>query len=190
MLTTEQKQENRMKFLELLGKLDIDLTDLSKYLDEIDYFEKPVNAANFRSYPGGLCSYALDLHTMIRKLGNAFFPGQYTDADYVKVALFRDLYRAELYEQYNKNVKDDSTGMWCSVPAYRVKEVRPVFGEIGFSSYMIAKYFVKFSDEQVEAICYGRVNDSGTDMREVQRIYPLVTLIRMADMAISNFGDN
>lgn len=39
MLTDEQKFENKKRYLELLAKLGIDLTQILKYLEKINYFE-------------------------------------------------------------------------------------------------------------------------------------------------------
>ena len=55
MLNETQLYNNKMKFLELLGKLNIDLTELVKYLDANDYFNKPASSQYFRPYAGGLC---------------------------------------------------------------------------------------------------------------------------------------
>lgn len=183
-LTPEQKQRNTIKFIELLGKLNIDLTSLSKYLDEIGYFDAPANNQQFKAYPGGLCEYALDTYYELCQLVNAYMPGVYTEEDVIKVALFKDIYRAVMYEGYMKNTKDENTGTWISMPAFRTKEERPTFGDIGFSSYMIAKRFINFTDEQVEAIVHSRSTDLYTkDIHNILREYPLVTFTRMADLA-------
>ncbi|MBO5423989.1 MAG: hypothetical protein J6A25_00580 [Lachnospiraceae bacterium] len=184
MLTPEKKQNNTKKFIELLSKLNIDLTEISKYLDEIGYFDAPANNQQFKAYPGGLCEYALDTCFELAQLVNAYCPGRYTEQDVIKVALFKDLYRAVMYEGYMKNTKDEATGTWISVPAYRTKEERPMFGDIGFSSYMIAKRFIGFTDEQTEAIIHSRSTDLYVkDIHNILRAYPLVTLTRMADLA-------
>lgn len=183
-ITPELKQANTMKYLELLSKLNVDITELVKYLEEIKYFDAPASTQYFRVYPGGLCQYALDVYYELAQLCNAYFPGKYTEEDIIKVALFKDLYRAEMYESFTKNIKDETTGIWVSTPAYRVKEDRPAFGELGFSSYMIAKRFISFSDEQIEAIVHTKGTDLYTkDIHNVLREYPLVTLTKMADLA-------
>lgn len=187
MLTEEIKYQNKMQFLDLVSKLGIDMTQLTKYLDSVDYFEKPATAQYFRSYPGGLCAYALDTYRELAQLCNAYFPGRYSQEDVIKVALFKDIYRAEMYEAYNKNIKDDATGQWSSKLAYKTKEVRPTFGDLGFSSYMIAKYFINFTDEQIEAICHCKSSEFTADLKDIQRSYPLVTLTKMADLAVYNF---
>jgi hypothetical protein len=50
------------------------------------------------------------------------------------------------------------------------------------SSYMIAKRFFDFTDEQIEAIIYSKPSDFAPDIHDVMRQYPLVTLTRMAEM--------
>jgi hypothetical protein len=192
MLTQEQILANKTKYLELLSKLGVDLTTFSKYLDSVDYFNKPASPQYFKSYPGGLCQYALDTYYELGSLANAYFPGRYSQEDIIKVALFRDIYRAEMYEGFQKNVKNDETGQWESVPAYRLKEDRPTYGDLGFSSYMTVNHFFQFTDEQIEAIVQSRPLDNYTnDLHDILKSYPLVTLARMADMAATCFeGEN
>jgi hypothetical protein len=185
MLTLEQKNNNEIKFMELLSKLNIDLTELNKFLDSLDYFNKPASTQYMGAYPGGLCEHALRAAHELGVLCNAYFPGRYTEEDVIKVALFKDLYKATMYEAYMKNVKDEETGQWTSVPAYKTKEGanRPVFGNIGFSSYMQIKSFIPLTNEQIEAIVYSCPSDFAPDIHDVFRAYPLVTLTRMAEIA-------
>ena len=188
-LTDEKKFENKQKWLELASRLGIDLTALNKYLDAVDYFNAPATTKFYKSYAGGLCEQALALYNELAQLCNAYYPGKYTEEDVIKVALFKDLYKAEFYEAYSRNIKNDETGKWESRLEYRVKEIRPTFGELGFSSYMIAKYFTTFTDEQIEAIMYsslGMENGYKTpDIYEVIKSYPLVLLTHMAELAAS-----
>ena len=181
MLSNDQIYENKLKFVELLTKLNVDLTAFSKFLDSVDYFNKPASTQHFRAYPGGLCKYALDLCHELGVLCNAYFPGRYKEEDVIKVALFRDLYRALLYEEYDKNTQVN--GSWTTTKAYKYKEDRPTFGDMGFSSYMVAKHFFDFTDEQIEAITQSDTNASyAGDIHDIMRSYPLVTLTKMADM--------
>jgi hypothetical protein len=71
------------------------------------------------------------------------------------------------------------------VPAYKTREGgnRPVYGELGFSSYMQIRDLVPLTTEQIEAIVYSRISDFAPDIHDVFRSYPLVTLARMAEMA-------
>lgn len=185
MLTVEQKNSNEIKFMELLTKLNIDLTELNKFLDQIDYFNKPYSTQHVGAYRGGLCEYAIKFAHELGVLCNAYYPGKYTEEDVIKVALFKDIYRATAYEEYMRSVKNEATGQWDSVLSFRTKEgaSRPVFGDIGFSSYMQIKDLISLTQEQIETIVYSRVSDFGPDMHDVLRQYPLVTLARMAELA-------
>lgn len=189
MLTGEKILENKLEYLKLLTVLNVDLTDFSRYLDAVDYFNKPASTQYFRAYQGGLCQYALDLYYELSQLANAYFPGKYTQEDIIKVALFKDLYRAELYEEYNKNVQEN--GNWVSVKAYKYRDNRPTFGDLGFSSYMVAKHFFDFTDEQIEAITQADARESyAGDIHDIMRSYPLVPLTKMADIVASYLEQN
>lgn len=185
MLTQEQKNNNEIRFMELLTRLNIDLTNINKLLDEVDYFNKPASTQYMGAYPGGLCEYALRSAHELGVLCNAYFPGRYSEEDVIKVALFKDLYKATMYEAYMKNVKNESTGQWEMVPAYKVREgsARPVFGDARFSAYMQIKDLVPLTNEQIEAIVYASPSDYAPDIHDVFRSYPLVTLTRMAELA-------
>ena len=182
MLDQEKIYQNKLKFMELLTKLNVDLTDFSKFLDAVDYYNKPASTTYFKAYQGGLCQYALDLYYELCQLVNAYAPGKYTEEDVIKVALFKDLYRAILYEECKKNVYVD--GKWQEVKSYKYKEDRPTFGDLGFSSYMVAKHFFDFTDEQIEAITQADTKEQyAGDIHDILRSYPLVTLTKMACLA-------
>ena len=55
MLDQEKIYQNKLKFMELLTKLNVDLTDFSKFLDAVDYYNKPASTTYFKAYQGGLC---------------------------------------------------------------------------------------------------------------------------------------
>ena len=191
MLDENKIYQNKVTYLQLLTRLNIDLTAFYKYLDTIDYFNKPASTTYFKAYAGGLCQYALDLYFELCQLVNAYFPGKYSEQDVIKVALLKDLYRAECYESYLKNQKNDISGQWETVPAFRYKEQRPTFGDINFGSYMIAKRYIDFSEEQIEAIIQsGAKNDYAGDIHTILRTYPLVTLTKMADLAATYIDEN
>jgi hypothetical protein len=187
MLTLEQKNNNEIKFMELLAKLNIDLTNITKLLDSVDYFNKPASTQYSGAYAGGLCEYALRFAHELGILCNAYYPGKYSEEDVIKVALFKDIYKATMYEAYQKNVKDDTTGQWTTVPAYKTKEgiSRPVFGDFALSSYFQIKNFISLTDEQSLAIIHSTGNFP-PDIHDVMRTYPLVALTRMAEIATTH----
>lgn len=184
MLTAEQKNNNEIKFMELLSRLNIDLTELNRFLDKVNYFNAPASTQYFRAYPGGLCEHTLIVAHELGVLCNAYYPGRYTEEDVIKVALLKDVYKATMYEAYMKNVKDEASGQWVTVPAYKTREAntRSVFGDFALSSYFQIKNFISLTDEQSLAIIHSTGNFP-PDIHEVMRTYPLVALTRMADTA-------
>lgn len=184
MLTDEQKYANQMKYIELLSRLNIDLTNITAYLNNINYFDAPATTQYNGSYAGGLCEQALKVCFELGQLCNAYYPNKYTEADIIKVALLKDVYRAELYEPYQKNVKNDQTGQWEQIGAYKNKDQRPVYGDLGFSSYMAIRNLIQLTDEQIEAIVQNStLNNFSVDIHEIYKQYPLVTLTKMAELA-------
>lgn len=187
MLSDKQKLENKLKYIELLGSIGVDLTEFAKYLDHIDFFEKPATTSQFRAYRGGLCQCAIDTYFELSQLCNAYMPGRYSNEDIIKVSLLKDIYRAELFEETTINRKSKETGQWVEELCFRTKDVknRPTFGEMNFSSYMIVKHFFPLTDEQVEAIMYSSEFARADDINDVLRSYPLVALTKMANIAVS-----
>lgn len=176
MLTTTQIQENKIKYIELLMKLNFDLTDLMTYLEAVNYFEAPNTTQYFRAYTGGLCQTALDLYNALKAQADRYWPDRYTEQDIIVVALFKNIYRAEMYEPYGDK--------------YRTRKDRTMYGDLGFSSYMTIRHFyTALTDEQVLAICHGSVSDSSIDIYEIRRNYPLVTLTMIAETLVTTFGE-
>ena len=190
MLTVDQIYNNQLKYVEILCKLNIDLTDLVKYLESVDYFKKPFASQGDFACAGGLCKYALNLYYELSVLANAYLPGKYSEEDLIKVAFFKDIYRAELYESYQKNVKNEQTGEWETIEAYRYRDQRPVFGDLGLNSFMITKKFFELTDEQAVTIIQANSKESyAGDIHEILKRFPLLTLIRMADIAATYLGE-
>lgn len=191
MISKEQIAENKLKYVELLTKLGIDLTSFMRYLESnrVDFFNKPFNNKPDMAYAGSLCEHSLKLYNELTKLADIYAPGIYSEIELIKVALFKDIYRAELYESYMRNRKNDETGQWESVIDYRAKDERPVFGDISFSSYMIARKFINLdNDEIVEAIVQSDPGSS-LDSYQVRKSYKLVTLTMMAEIATTYLTD-
>lgn len=185
MLSEQKIAENKATFLSMIDILNIDSKNLLTYLDTIDFFNKPASTKAFYAYRGGLCDYSLKVLFALADLSEAYCKGQYTKEDFIKVALFKDVYRAELYEIGTRNAKNED-GVWETVEDFKVVDCkkRPTFGSIGHSSYMIMKNFMDFTDEQIEAIEMSR-ELSGSDSHEVMRSYKLVALTHMADCVAS-----
>jgi len=188
MLTDEQIAKNKERYIELLKLIGLDTPEFLEYLESINYFDAPASTQYQGAYRGGLTEYALKLAHELGVLCDTYFPGKYTEADVLKVALMKENYRATMYEVYRKNVKNEATGQWEAISAYRTKEERPVYGDLGFSSFMTLRKYVDFSDEQLEAIIHSTgLNSYSVDIHNVLKQYPLVVLTKMADLVVNNF---
>lgn len=192
-LTDEKKFKNQEAFIALATKVVPDMDAFTNYLIKADYFNAPYTTKYVGAYAGGLCEHALALYNELAMLCNAYHPNKYSEEDIIKVALFKDIYKAELYEKYNRNVKNEETGKWEARLEYRVKDIRPTFGTLGFSSYMIAKYFTELNDEHIEAIVHASLGmEDGfktADIYDIMQSYQLVLLTHMAELAASYIGD-
>ena len=188
MITDEAKAKNKEMYLNLLKRINLDTPEFLNYLESINYFEAPATAQYTGAYAGGLCEYALKLAHELGVLCTAYFPGKYTAEDVLKVALLKDIYRSCMYVSYKKNVKNDETGQWETTMAYKTTDDRPIFGDLGFSSFMVLRNYVNFTDEQLEAIIHSTgLNSYSVDIHEVLKKYKLVALTRMADSVVTNF---
>ena len=191
MLTDEEIAQNRVRYCGLIAQATPNPDALIAFLDSIGYFVAPATAQYNGAYAGGLCEYAMKLAHELGVLCNHYQPGRYSASDVLGVALLKEAYRAQMYELAKKNVKNDATGQWESVLYYKTKEKRPVYGDLGFSSYMMLRKYVDFTDEQIEAIIHSSgINSYSVDIHDVLKEYPLVTLTKMADLAVNNIiGD-
>ena len=106
-------------------------------------------------------------------------------AEAILAAIVHDWCKINFYEEYYRNVKDDETGKWEKVPAYRCKDSDLPFGH-GVTSLFIAQKIFKLSVEQALAV---RWHMSLSDVSEYEKYdlyvanarYPMVMLLQIAD---------
>ena len=181
-------EKNELEYTNLIKTLGDVAEKFLIYLnrDRVKFFEKPYNNYSGSDYAGSLCEYSLILYHEVVKLAEIYCPNKYSRQDIIKATLLSNFYRAELYEPYLKNVKNEITGQWEQVQCYRVKETHPTFGAIGMSSYMIAKKFFDLSDEVAMAIIYGSENNF-MDSFLVRKNFGLLNLVSMANTSVAFF---
>ena len=101
------------------------------------------------------------------------------------VALTHDWCKMGLYEQYMKNVKDETTGVWHQEPAYKKVSHNIPLGH-GTTSMFLASKFFRLTLEESLAIRWhmGEYNVADNEVNELQKAnatYPMVYLIQFAD---------
>lgn len=129
MLTEQQIQENREKFIELVKSITIegaDIDGLISYLENSDFFVAPASTQYHGSYKGGLCEHSLNVYNNLLTLVDSFATDTvveiktdeegnetkeitrkpYYSSDTLKiVALLHDLSKVNFYEKYAQNKK-------------------------------------------------------------------------------------
>ena len=149
MLTKDQIEQNKMRFLNLIAEINIEGADtqgLVEYLDNGDFFTAPASTLYHCNYTGGLCEHSLHVYDILEKLINDFYPGKYSEDTIKIVALLHDISKVNFYEVYVKNEKiynekgskSDNQGRfdWFAKEAYKVKDAKERFlgGEHGNST--------------------------------------------------------
>lgn len=131
MLTQEQINANKEKFLSLIQTINIEgmlKEELISFLEKSDFFTAPASTMYHASYKGGLCQHSLNVYdnllTLVEnyashaelnphwcpELGEDQEQPQYImrpnySADTLKiVALFHDISKVNFYEHYTRNV--------------------------------------------------------------------------------------
>lgn len=165
-----------------------------RYLSITDFYEAPASTIYHDSYKSGLLSHTLSVVSNIIDLMNtSTFSSTVKLENAIFVALVHDWCKIGMYESYKKNVKNEVTGSWEKVNAYRCKEHRYSTLGHGVSSMFIASKFFKLSVEEANAIRWhmGEYNVAPNEMNELHQAnesYPLVNAIQFADrMSITQY---
>ena len=115
----------------------------------------------------------------------------YSDETKALVALGHDVCKINCYKKYLKNQKDDFTGKWEQISAFKYEDPAP-FGHGEKSVFIISK-FMKLTNEEAFAIRY-HMGFSGTeDTRNVGAAfekYPLALALYVADMEAAYYVDD
>lgn len=163
-----------------------------RFLDWIhgtDFFTAPASTIYHDSEESGLVRHTLKVVAAALDLLNTDHFHNVSQRDAILVALVHDLCKIDFYESYMKNVKNEQTGVWEKVLAYRCKGSSIPLGH-GVTSMFIAQKFFKLSVEQALAIRWhmgehNLADNESHDLMDANENYPLVMLLQTADrMAI------
>lgn len=161
------------------------ITKCIDWLDSTDFFKCPASTIYHDAYPSGLLCHTLKVvrHTLNLRMLPEF--QQVNIEDSVLVALVHDWCKIDTYESYTKNVKNDKTGVWEQVMAYRRHPSTFSFGH-GESSLFLVNQFFKLSLPEALAVRWhmGEYNVAPNEMNDLHHaneLYPIVQLIQFAD---------
>lgn len=189
MLTDIQVKENKNRFIYLIRSVNREnsnIEDLVNWLENrSDFFEAPASTQYHCSYKGGLCEHSLNVYDTMCKLVNTF--NIKCNEDSIKIlALLHDISKANYYEVWYRNVKDDN-GKWIQEANYRTKDFRFRFnlGNHEQNSEYIVRTFFDLSAEESAAILSHHAgmsfDSSKMDFSTIFNMYDLASLLHTAD---------
>ena len=207
MLSKEQIEQNKQTFIELINSIEREFNKekLINWLENSDFFYAPASTKYHSNFEGGLCSHCLSVYYSLEALCNTFaseskyvtledgsqkeeITCRYDKDSIIIVALLHDLSKANFYEKYNRNVKNETTGKWESVEEYRTIDVqkRFIFGNHEETSEFMVRSFIPLKVEESVAILHhmgGAGHDSSqTDLSVIYSKYNLAALLHTADL--------
>ena len=207
MLTKEQIEQNKQTFIDLIRSIerDFDKDKLINWLENSDFFYAPASTRYHSNFEGGLCAHSLSVYYSLEALCNTFsseskyveledgskkeeITCKYDKDSIIIVSLLHDISKANFYEKYTRNVKNESTGKWESVEEYRVidSKNRFIFGNHEETSEFMVRSFLSLKLEESVAILHhmgGSGHDSSqTDLSTIYSKYGLAALLHSADL--------
>lgn len=167
---------------------DTAFTKIYKTLEWIrsgDFYTAPASTIYHESEPHGLLHHSLKVVNKIKELKSVTSFKSVNIEDAVLVALVHDWCKIGLYEMYMRNQKNEETGQWEKVPAYKRKDFLLPMGHGATSMWQASKCF-KLSNEEALAIRWhqGHWNVCDAEMNELQQANencPLVHMLQFAD---------
>jgi len=158
-----------------------------KWLRSTDFYKAPASTIYHDSYGGGLCYHSMKV---VQNIIDLMHCKKFNDpaklGDAVLCALVHDWCKIDMYESYIKNVKNDSTGEWLHVPAFKYKGSSVINLGHGVSSMFLASKFFRLNLEEASAIRWhmGAYRTSEAEFDELQNSneqFMLVHLLQFAD---------
>lgn len=155
------------------------------WIASTDFFRAPASTRFHGSFESGLVQHHLDVYNeTVDLLALPKFKDVNANSAYL-VALVHDFCKIGLYDPYFKNVKNDVTGQWEKVEAFKYDKPQYPFGH-GVSSMYLANQFFRLMQDEALAVRWhmGSYRCAAEDFSELQdsnERYPLVLLLQFAD---------
>lgn len=158
---------------------------LMSWMSLTDFFTAPASTRFHGSFEGGLCEHHIDVYNETVDLLTL---NKFKDVNPVSaylVALVHDFCKIGVYESYMRNVKNEETGRWEQVQAFRYDKPQYPFGHGVTSMYLISQ-FIRLTREEALAIRWHMgswrcVRDEFSELQDANERYPLVLLLQFAD---------
>lgn len=161
--------------------------DIIAWLDTTDFFSAPASTKYHESFSGGLALHSLRVACNIIKLAEVSTFHNVELHSAVLCALIHDWCKINKYEEFQRNVKNDTTGKWESVTSFRYRDNIMIPLGHGEASMFLGMKMFKLTLEEVLAIRHhmGAWAEQGSyninDLQYANENYPLVLLLQFAD---------
>lgn len=155
------------------------------WLESTDFYTAPASTKYHESEFGGLIKHTLKV---IDKVSELITIDTYKDvnlAESILAAICHDFCKINFYTPYQKNVKNEKTGVWEQELAFKYKGSDIPLGH-GTTSMFIAMKLFKLTTEQAVAIRwhmneYNVCDSERQDLMDANEKYRMTTLIQTAD---------
>lgn len=156
-----------------------------QWLDQTDFFIAPASSRYHDCNPGGLLFHTLKVYDTMLHLKVLDKFSKVPVSSIAVTSLTHDWCKIGLYESYMRNVKDEVTGEWKQVIAYRRNAKGIALGH-GSSSMYLAERCFQLTPEEACAIRWhmGRWYADEAEIDDLQRAnrtYPIVHMLQFAD---------
>ncbi len=157
-LSSEQKEQNKQRFLSLLReaanldeKRSNGIRKLHDWIQTTEFFDMPASTQYHEPYSGGLCEHTLKVFDHLDKLASAY-KIEASRQSIILCALLHDLCKIDLYEPYMRNCPPDREhSTWHKEPSYRIKEGIVEVGHASKSIWLAMHFFI-LTPSECEAI--------------------------------------
>ena len=162
------------------------------WLESTDFRDAPASTQYHESYRGGLIHHTLKVYNCMLDLKQTHAFGDVPYDTVTIVALCHDWCKINFYEPYMKNVKNESTGQWEKVEAFKYNQTGIPLGH-GVSSMFLASKIVRLSPAEALAIRWhmGKwrcVDAEDSELQNSNKSHPIVHMIQFADqLAITDY---
>lgn len=156
------------------------------WISNTDFFDAPASTKYHESFKHGLLKHTLRVYNEMLDLIKLPKFENVELQSAALVCLIHDWCKIGLYEPYSRNVKNDETGKWEKVIAYKYCDEKNIpFGHGVSSMYMAIKTFNITEDEALAIRFHMGLWDVSdydkNDLTYSQQNYPIVHLLQFAD---------
>lgn len=188
----EHCKNEKEEYLSLMSQImyakgcsEQEVSRFCQWIQSTDFFSAPASTRFHGSFEGGLCKHHMDVYNeAVDLLKLPKFKNVDSTSAYL-VALVHDFCKIGLYVPYMRNVKNEDTGRWEQVRAYKYDKPQYPLGH-GVASMYVAQQFMRLTREECLAVrwhmgSYSVCKNEESEYQEAADRYPLVLLLHIAD---------